>query len=189
MNNDSDNKIILLNGPPRSGKDTVGHLIQAFTGAFSTKFAKAVKDGAHALTGLTDVPHDFFETCKDQPTTVFAGMTPREFYIHYSEVVMKPLFGARVFGLRTAQELAGPFKQGRICVVTDSGFEAEALAVADLFGALRVELWKIYRDGTTFDGDSRSYVMLDNPAVRPRNISNNGTILELAQQVQEALSQ
>jgi hypothetical protein len=181
-------KIILLNGPPRSGKDTVGHLIQAFTGGYSTKFAKAVKDGAHALAGLTDLPHDHFETVKDTPTSVFAGMTPREFYIHYSERVMKPLFGARVFGEQTARELHDPFGQGRLCVVTDSGFKAEAEAVADRFGPLRIELWKIYREGTTFDGDSRSYVTLDTPEVRPRNISNNGTILELAQRVQEALS-
>ena len=177
-------RIIIINGPPQSGKDTTGALVEAFTGAFRTKFAKALKDRAHAMLGL-NVPHDHFEQMKDRPLEVLGGKTPRQFYIWFSEEVIKPKFGKRYFGEITADEIKVQVALGRDTVVTDSGFVDEALPVVEAFPG-QVELWRIYRKGRSFEGDSRSYI--DLPGIDFKSIHNNGTVIELAARVQELLS-
>lgn len=176
-------RIIIINGPPQSGKDTVGALVEAFTGAYRIKFAKAVKDRAHAVVGL-NVAHDHFERNKDEQLAVFGGMSPRQFYIWFSEEVIKPVFGDRYFGEITLEDIKVQVRQGRAVVVTDSGFVAEAMPVVEAYPS-SVELWRIYRDGKSFTGDSRSHITL--PGIEPVGIVNNGTIHELAKAVEGLL--
>jgi hypothetical protein len=88
-------KIVLLNGPPGSGKDTLGnHAADYIPYANTYKFAEAVKLGTHALYGMPGLPRDWFETTKEIPQACFDGLTPRQAYIHYSEKVVKPIFGS-----------------------------------------------------------------------------------------------
>lgn len=176
-------QIILINGPAQSGKDTTGALVEAFTGAFRTKFAKALKNRAHAMLGL-DVPHDAFEMCKDVQMAEFGSMSPRQFYIWFSEEMVKPIFGDRYFGEITLKEVKEQTDAGRQVVVTDSGFAGEAQPLIEEYGRDDVELWKIYRSGKDFQGDSRSYLTLP---VRTYVIDNNGTVAELAATVEARL--
>ena len=176
-------RIIIINGPPQSGKDTVGALVEAFTGAYRTKFARALKDRAHAMVGL-NVAHDHFERQKDVQMAVFGGMTPRQFYIWVSEEVIKPLFGDRYFGEITLQDIKVQVSQGRAVVVTDSGFVSEALPVVEAYPGC-VELWRIYRDGRSFSGDSRSHIHLE--GIEAVSIVNNGTVHQLAKAVEGLL--
>ena len=176
-------RIIIINGPAQSGKDTVGALVEAFTGAYRTKFAKALKDRAHAMLGL-DVAHDHFETQKDTQLAVFGGMTPRQFYIYFSEDVVKPVFGKRYFGEITLEDITMQVNYGRAVVVTDSGFPDEALPVCEAYPG-QVELWQTHREGRTFRGDSRTYIEL--PDIEPEVITNNGTVQDLLIKVEGLL--
>lgn len=113
-------KIVFLNGPARSGKDTLGLMCAAALEEKETafklaeergvlllpyisKFAKVVKEGCHAALGIWasedgPAPHDHYEDVKDQPLPEFRDRTPRQCYIQYSEGFMKPLFGPEIFG-------------------------------------------------------------------------------------------
>lgn len=176
-------RIIIINGPPQSGKDTTAALVEAFTGAYRTKFAKALKDRAHAMVGLS-VQHDHFERQKDTQLAVFGGMTPRQFYIWFSEEMIKPVFGPRYFGEITLVDIRNQIEAGRSVVVSDSGFVGEAMPLVEAFPG-SVELWRIYREKTSFKGDSRSYIEL--PDVNTHYIVNNGSVRQLADAVEGLL--
>lgn len=156
--------IFLLNGPPRSGKDTAGRLLQRLLHenapkGFSSrivKFATAVKRAAHAIYGKPDLHPEYFENSKDVRSPWFFGKTPREVYIAVSETYFKPLHGQDIFGRLLADSLC--LGACDAVIVTDSGFEAEANALIDAFPQARFHLLRTYRPGYTFAGDSRGYL-------------------------------
>ena len=163
-------KILFLNGPPRAGKDTVGNYLQMHNlGVETAKFAGELKDAVHRAFHL-DVDTDHFESRKDQPCEEFLGQTPRSVYIAFSERFMKPLYGPGVFGRMLVKTLKGMEQAGAwLVAITDSGFREEAEEVLKVFpDALLIRL---HRDGTSFVGDSRSYIQLGIEAVDMRNDS------------------
>lgn len=170
-------KVILINGPARSGKDSLAHAFVRYVGgqllkAEVMKFAQPLKEGAHRLFGFPHAKHDAFEDVKDQPQTYLHGKTWRQVYIAVSELLFKPLFGADIYGRMLADEIqvlrtvdASDGEQPTdFYPISDSGFAAEAGAVVDRFGANNVLLVRLTRDGYTFAGDSRGYIEL--PGVR-----------------------
>jgi hypothetical protein len=148
--------LILLNGPPRCGKDTAGAILgeQIEMPWMTEKFSAALKDATHLLYRLA-WPCDHYEDTKDVPTSAFLGLTPRQAYIGVSERYMKPTHGEDVFGRFLAESIQRSTPNIETVIITDSGFLAEARHVAAL--AERVLAVRIHREGCTFDGDSRSY--------------------------------
>ncbi len=69
--------ILLVNGPPRSGKDTLGEgILRDIPYARIFKMAEVVKEGTHASYALLEasgqpLPHDHFEAVKDDPLPEF----------------------------------------------------------------------------------------------------------------------
>ena len=173
-------KIILVNGPPRAGKDTA---YEAYPDGVRCKFAQAVKEGTHAAFGLDpkEYPMDVFEAVKDEPNVLFFGKTPREAYIAYSEMFMKPFTGDKmVFGkllirwIETYEEAREKAQAEPVpFIVTDSGFREEAEAIVGHFGAENVKLICVHRDGCTFEGDSRSYIDLTDLGVSTEDVVND----------------
>ena len=168
--------IILVNGPPGSGKDTIGHILSFYFHAQVTKFAKYLKDKAHALYGFPGVKHDAFEDVKDEPQACLYGKTWREIYIALSEEFYKPLYGKDFFGRILADEIAED--GGELYVVTDSGFMEEAGALIE---ALEEDhdfhLIRVIRPGCDFEKDSRGPVYL--PFVPTSEIHNRGSMDDL----------
>jgi len=168
-------RFIFLNGPPRSGKDTAARLLcELLPLSVHTKFAKALKEGTHALLGLPLV-HDAFEHCKNEPISEFFGLSPREFYIQVSETFMKPLRGEEVFGeilLRSTESFGAQY-----IVVSNCGFHSETKPIINKVGMSNCCLIRLHRKGCNFSGDSRSHIQLgfDNTF----DVHNNGTIDEL----------
>jgi hypothetical protein len=169
-------KIILLNGPPRVGKDTAASILRkaAAPGTLAViGFAHHLKRMVHGIylghAGWALDPN-YFDAVKSEPQEFLAGMSWRQAYIHYSEQVTKPLHGKEWFGemfVRAARESGC----GTV-VVPDSGFREEAERVVREFGPDNVLLVKIHREGITFDGDSRSYIDLVDLGVDCWNIIN-----------------
>lgn len=158
-------KIIFLNGPPSSGKDTAGQIIENLVaGAKQTKFAKELKLRTHAAYGLFGpdggpLPHDYFEKVKDIHNEKFLGLTPRRAYIHMSETYFKPVHGNGIFGRLVLPELIEFDSQGCPAVaITDSGFLCEARPVIHQFGQENCYLVNLVRRGTSFNGDSRDWL-------------------------------
>lgn len=161
-------KIIFLNGPPGSGKDTVANGIVSSLGrtrAKNMKFAGMLKDTCHSMVGLGHVATDCFEKTKDLPNHMLPydpvkkrNMTPRELYIWFSEEVLKPKFGKEHFGNVLVNQIENVKHDGfRLIVISDSGFKEEALPVIKKFGIENCLLVHLCREGKNFDNDSRSY--------------------------------
>ncbi len=168
-------KVIFLNGPPRSGKDTSAIILQRYLPrAHRFGFADQLKTATHESLGLRD-PFDHYEPIKDQQRHEFFGKTPREAYIAHSELYMKPVYGLDIFGklwLRTA--LTAP--NVAHWLIPDSGFAYEAQPVMEHYGQGNCLLIRIHRDGYDYKGDSRSYITLPCETI---DISNNASITEL----------
>lgn len=156
-------KILLVNGPPRSGKDTVGELIANMTGAVVYKFATALKVGTHGLFyGLNGdlspvtcahvTTAAAFEQHKDVEHPRFFGLTPREAYIAVSEVFTKTIFGQSFFGEVLRCQITREHPD--LAVITDSGFEPEAQVLVGYYGQENVAILQLYRDGCAFSNAS-----------------------------------
>jgi hypothetical protein len=172
-------RLILVNGPPRSGKDEIGKIIERrFAVVLVTKFAKVLKERTHALYNLYACgqprPHDYFESQKDTPMECFLGLTPRQAYINVSELLMKPTHGKAVFGKLLAHQIEQYEDPLGLNVVTDSGFVEEAQPL--LRTHPKALLIRMHREGCDFKGDSRSYIDLPIPTV---DVDNNGSLADL----------
>lgn len=157
--------VIVLNGPPRCGKDTLSGMLAAEFGAVELKFAAILKRMVHQAFGLHDVPVDHFEAVKDQPQDTFFGRTPREAYIAFSETFIKPLYGQKFFGTELARQIAGSGAER--FVVSDGGFPAE---MEPLYEVARVELVHVKRPGCDFSNDSRDW--LPHPDLELHNVGD-----------------
>ena len=126
--------IILLNGPPSSGKSTAARHLQQVLGpvdviGFSWHLKRMVH-GVYLGRAGWDLDPDHFNAVKELPQDILDGRSWRQMYIHYSEKVIKPMHGDRWFGdmfVKSARASAHP-----VIAVPDSGFVSEAEAVATL---------------------------------------------------------
>lgn len=183
-------KIVLLNGPPRCGKDTVGNMMaRMIPGAWVEKFAAPLK--AMTVAAIREMMEPgsaprLYENEKDSPDIPeFRGVTPRQAYIQMSESWAKKLWGPGFFGELLVERLSAAcnFPPPAI-IVTDCGFLPEVQEVLDAFPG-DVELIHIVRPGCSFDGDSRDYVFPAN--LSPFTLFNDGGLNALRTNVAELL--
>lgn len=166
-------KVILFNGPPRSGKDTAVLLLKkraldiGIRVMLHESFATPLKAGVHAF--FDSRPKT--DADKDRPIPGYT-MTWRQAYIGMSELFAKPLGGNDIFGIMATRRMLLP---GAVYVFSDSGFTPEAEAVRDMVGSKNMLIVQIRRQGCTFDHDSRAYVYLGE-AVKVIQIDNRHTL-------------
>lgn len=168
-------KVLLLNAPPRSGKDTLARMI-----AEKIPDRCAVIGFAHHLKRMVhgvylgregwDLDPNYFDAVKEQPQEILTGMSWRQAYIHYSEFVIKPLHGKEWFGEQFMRAARATKKD--LIIVPDSGFAEEAARVIREVGHKNVRLVQLYREGCDYTGDSRSYIDLFSWGVRNVNVRN-----------------
>jgi len=160
--------LIIMNAPPRAGKDTLATFLSTVLRKenISTHHV-CFKAGLERVAGaMLDVAgmYDWeweaiYEHDKDAPLEFLGGMSPRQFYIHVSESVMKPIFGNDVFAkyLSNACKLTQRnARRGDRCVFlcSDGGFVEELETVANQFeGKVVVLQWD--SEGCSFAHDSR----------------------------------
>lgn len=159
--------ICLLNGPPECGKDTLGGLLEftfanASIPAYRAWQAKWLKDLTHKIYNIHK-PWNYYEGQKDTRLPEFHGDTPREAYIWLSEKILKPKFGKDIFGNILATSIAEATERDSakvnnpIFFICDTGFAEECIPLKPL-GELF--LFRIWRKGKDFKGDSRNYISL-----------------------------
>lgn len=182
--------LYLLNGPPRSGKDTIAEMLVTDLGAEHWKLAKELKERCHGAYRL-DKPADAFEAVKDLPSGLFLGLTPREAYIRFHETFLKPAHGFEVLGLLLANAHLTQSRMLRqvpiwerwgAVVVSDAGNALQCAPLVSLFSPENTKLVHIEREGTKWDNRQR----FELEGVRTYNIQNNGTLEDLRAMVHAA---
>lgn len=149
--------IIILNGPPGSGKDAIcNYLVDYWPDCKHLEVKKRLFELVLSISGME--PGEWWalydnRITKEKPHPKLANLSPRQFMIHVSESVMKPLFGKDYFGRYAAEQVA-KHHHGMV-VFSDGGFPEE---VQLLSAAGSVHLVHIYREGYSFEGDSRNYL-------------------------------
>lgn len=162
-------RVIILNGAPRSGKDTLSRLMfegNIFEKMVRGSFKRPLQDIAASVLGMSSEDFlDQYEVIKDLPCPNGLPMTVRDLMIKISEEWIKPLGGKRYFGdLAYAKTLeAAAFTQryplanipGTTVVFSDGGFGEEVFKFIECLGAHNVYIVRIHRDGFDFSMDSR----------------------------------
>lgn len=173
-------KILLLNGPPKSGKDTVVKELVPYLRFQHLKFAMPIK---RAVAGLLDVGEGALESYKDIQSSVLQHRgtstkeyrdTPRQLLIALSETLLKPRYGDDIFGRIFWQHAKNSAYE--LIIASDCGFESEVERVVANAGKANCILVRVHRNGTSFDGDSRSF--LRDGICTTWDINNNSTIHE-----------
>jgi len=174
-------KVVVFNGPPGSGKDTLGKFIMGATQAKHMEFKRHLIKLALMISGVSSSDWDFwYREDKEQPHNDLGGHSCRSFLIMVSEEMIKPHMGSDYFGLAAATEL-DMYLPGHGVVFTDSGFSAELQCVVNVAGADNVIVVQLVRDGTDFSKDSRTYLSPgDFPEVTFLAQNNNGPAEEVA---------
>jgi hypothetical protein len=168
-------RIVILNGPIGCGKDTVGQAFADREGYYFTCFKEPMFRIAATTMGLDY--ESFLDSYQDRewkesPNALLNGHTVRELMIHISEVYVKPFLGPDYFGQQALNFInQRPWQQNFI--FGDGGFPMEIDVLAE--AGHEVILVHMYRDGCTFEGDSRSYV-LTNAIPHIHTLNNNGTV-------------
>lgn len=155
----SNKTVIILNGPPGSGKDTIADFIAAEFNAEHLRF----KTKLYAITALVNnLDFDMFmKIATDQNTKdsvkLARGLTARQLIIETSENVIKPYYGKDYFGNDVGDSILKSDKS--LFVLSDGGFPEELTSMIRT-GKLNhndVIIVKLYRNGCSFDNDSRTY--------------------------------
>lgn len=175
--------LIILNGPPDTGKDTATDYLVEKYGYTKLEMKGALRRMAHAMASLALPADKVKDICdclefnRELKETVrvaaFGNRTWREFLIWISETVCKPIFGQDVFAL-AAVKAVRDCGSDRI-VFSDGGFQIEVDTLYKHLGPLA--LVHVYRDGRTYVSDSRKYVehpdVKDTPWVLENNFSDH----------------
>ncbi|YP_009965920.1 ATP-binding protein [Escherichia phage SECphi27] len=154
--------IIILNGPPGCGKDTIAAYLTGHRyPAVKASFKQPMFDIAFSMLGVyrydefMDLYNDREQ--KEKPQVILGGKSPRQFMIWISEDVMKPVFGEQYFGRRMVEEINEMYRDLAV-VISDGGFPEEIKPLVK--AGHEVHICRLHRDGFTFAGDSRDYIDL-----------------------------
>lgn len=154
--------IIILNAPPRAGKDTIAKEIDEQYGLPVVSFKTPMFNISRGMLGEADFKEFMAVYESDRKDTqelsILGGMTCRQFMIWISEDVIKPRFGKKHFGWLMADLLSEMEADVDLTICSDGGFPDEVEALID-FGH-KVKLVRMHREGFDFSKDSRDYIYL-----------------------------
>ena len=148
--------IVILVGPPNSGKDTIAAYISATLGYKPASFKAPLLAIAEIL-----VPKDIWRSrfndreLKDEPWDYLNGHRCRDLLIAISEQAVKPILGTWYFGYMAAAKLEPDCDY----VFSDGGFQEEIKAVRDAtHHTHRLVIIQLRRDGCSYKHDSRTEI-------------------------------
>ena len=146
-------KIVLLSGPPRSGKDTVGDILR--DRYQREKFSGPMKK---ALPALLDRPFAALEAKKEESLIGLNLPSFRQLQIDLSEKWAKPLYGENIFARLLVDRIGKKVLSGHRFVITDCGFQVEVDFRLEALGPKNCLVINLDAPGCSYAGDSRKPV-------------------------------
>jgi len=173
--------LILISGPPRSGKDTLATWLSHVMDYKVMKFARPIERALQGFFGMNH--HEFNERrnkLKDEPWQLLQGKSFRNCMQSFSEDWAKQ-YGSDIFGRIAAYNVVHDRDEGfNRFVFSDCGFTEEVAPVIRRFMVEEVILVKLFRDGCTYEGDTRNYPDVSQfDGIEIREYHNNGTEADL----------
>src|SRR6202045_3125981 len=164
-------KIILLNGPPSSGKDTAArhihdwcetkHIDYPRWHCMLDRMSMPIKRAFAATMGLQITQDGEVEPWESQKEVIIPdfGISYRQWQIDFSESFLKK-YNEAIFGVLLARRIARRFERGiaNLMVIPDAGFQIEIDTLYQIFDPKDILLIRCHRPDFGFQGDSRSYV-------------------------------
>lgn len=167
--------VIILNGPPGSGKDTLADILISELEARSPGqvhhlrfkdelYAATAEHYGVALDYLMKVSTD--TKLKELPQEPLGNISPREALINVSENIIKPKHGEGYFGSQLGQRISSihnrhvygwSLRSDLYFVISDSGFYEELYALLNSRIDTMVYV-RLNREGKSFKKDSRKYL-------------------------------
>lgn len=171
------NRIILFNGAPSSGKDFISEVVCNILGdsarhlKFATPIIKSVRERFAVTKDVWDSIY-LNPDRKDEGLPLFGNRSLRQVMIDVSEV-HKEINGDSVYAIEAYDEAIRLLRKDvKTIVFSDLGFEVELLTFLENFkhnGKVSLDLYRVHREGKTFERDSRKLLYPENWG----NISNN----------------
>ena len=185
-------KVVILNCPPRSGKDTIALEIAKRCEDFTIlSFKYKLIEIALTVSGLKKEEWmvRYESNKKEEPWEKLGGLSQRNYLIKISEEWVKPVHGKTYFGDRVLEDIQR--HENNSFIIPDGGFEEEVQPLYKALGEnLLILQWD--RKGCTFELDSRDWIETY-PHITRRIRSNNTTIKdqvdEVARQIENAFGE
>ncbi len=150
-------KILLLNGCPSSGKDTIANYIVEKYGYKTLAFKDQAFKDVYTHFGLTEKEYmDMYNdrSKKDSPVDKLGNRSPRKAMQYVVEEINKPKYGKDYLAKHTLEIVLKDVYNNY--VISDLGLEEEELAVHLLLEKEKYQIIYISRDGFDFTNDTRS---------------------------------
>lgn len=175
-------KIIVLNCPPRSGKDTIAAEFVKNDGYTMLSFKAQLIEIALLISNVSRQEWDErYETMKDVPWDRLGGLSQRQYLIKISEEWVKPVHGKDYFG-KIIAENSHP---RNTYILPDGGFEEEIFPLYEKYASqLLILQWS--RNDCTFEHDSRDWIV-NYPELTVQIRDNNTTIEDQYNAAKEAI--
>lgn len=173
--------VVILNGPPGCGKDTIANswLEKTLGNTEFRPHVKAFKEPMYrvAAAALGLPLYEFMELYNDREWKEHSrpewdGKSVRDLMIATSENYLKPMFGETCMGKLAVSSIQQRIpSQNDVIVFSDGGFKAE---VEELGKHFHVQVIQVIREGCDFKGDSRSYI--EGSQRNTYYLANNSTV-------------
>ncbi len=147
-------KIVILNGPPRCGKDTAAIAVTKSLkdcGCVHMKISQPLKDIARGVFGLSNKQLEAtkFSVLSGHPCSYVDAQI--QIYQHLSKI-----FGASWLGKALVHKINAT--EFPYIVLSDGGRPADITPLLLEYGPKNLMIIQIMREGCSFSGDIRSYI-------------------------------
>lgn len=190
--------IIVLNAPPLSGKDFIcKYLCDGQPNIHHEEVKELLFEVAVRTAGISRDLWDAMYTRRykevPSPYLIIDGVnvSPRQWMIHCSESVIKPLFGNSAFGSAAVEKLKKKYDAHEdVVVFSDGGFKEEIAALSAYAASTggNFFLARIHRKGYDWGNDSRSWLSLEENGIggHEKDFNNEeGKLEECAESILE----
>jgi hypothetical protein len=156
-------KFMILNGPPRCGKDTAAEAVEQYFGCDIAKHVKLSTPLKAIVSSIFGFPIEELEKEKDS-ILPNQKLSYRDAQIHtFSQLV--PVFGEDWLGKWLVNTL-DDYEQ-EYFVLSDGGRSADIRPLLRIVSPEDILIVQIMREGCSFMGDIRSYITAQNVRTRP----------------------